>query len=178
MDCTRCGKPLAENAHFCNYCGVKLSEEAPAEYIPYQQGYYYYPPTQPVQRKSWSKGKIALVVLAGVLGTVMFMAAYGFLIYHRVDRVMDSVDYWRKADMYFQDGNYRKAVEYCDLAIKAEPDFAKPYELRGMSLYELGRYEEARIDLKRALDLDPDLADAKKYLRELDEKTPAEDGRD
>ena len=139
----------------------------PAEYIPYQQGYYYYPTMQPVTRKTWSKGKIALVVLAGFLGLAMFVAAYGFVIYHRVNKVMDSLDYWRTADMYFRDGNYRKAVEYCDLAIKAEPDFAKPYELRGMSLYELGRYEEARTDLKKALDLDPALVDAKKYLKEV-----------
>lgn len=166
MDCARCGKPLAEGANFCNYCGKKLGEEAPSEILPYQQGYY--PPIQPVKVKSWSKGQILLLVLAVVLGLVMLAALYGFYLFYRVDRVMDSVDYWRKADNSYHAGDYEEAVEYCDRAIDSEPEFAKPYELRGMSLYELGRYDEARTDLEKALDLDPDLDDAKKYLRKLD----------
>ncbi|MBN2028006.1 MAG: tetratricopeptide repeat protein [Actinobacteria bacterium] len=168
MDCTYCGKPVQEGQSFCNYCGRKLSEEAPTEYIPYQQPYYYYPVTQPVQAKKWSKGKIALIVLAAVLGLGAMMTAYGFTVYYRVEEVMDAVDYWNRAESSFRAGDYRKAVEYCDLAIDSAPEFAKPYELRGMSLYEMGRYEEARSDLEKALDLDSDLVNAKEYLDKLD----------
>jgi len=168
MDCAECGKPVVEGQNFCNYCGRKIGEEAPAERIPYQQGYYYYPVTHPVQGKKWSKGKIALIVLAALLGLGMMMTAYGFMIYYRVEKAMDAVDYWNKAEFSFRAGDYSKAIEYCDLAIDSEPEFAKPYELRGMSLYELGRYDEARKDLVKALDLDSDLVNAKKYLDKLD----------
>lgn len=49
----------------------------------------------------------------------------------------------RIADSYFALGNYEKAVQYEEIAIRFFPDWSGPPFRLAQSLYELGRYDEA-----------------------------------
>jgi tetratricopeptide (TPR) repeat protein len=56
----------------------------------------------------------------------------------------------------FFNGNYKKALESSDKAIKAEPQFAYAYYIRGWSQFRLNQLEPALASLNKALELGHD----------------------
>ncbi len=68
-------------------------------------------------------------------------------------------------------GQYEKALEDLDKAIELCPDEAKPYKNRGISYYSLGQNENAIADFEKALGIDPNLEEAKEYLRKMGERS-------
>lgn len=57
-------------------------------------------------------------------------------------------------------GDHQTVLALCDPDIVAGTASARIWHLRGISLYRLERYEEARQDFARAIDLQPDFPDA------------------
>jgi Tfp pilus assembly protein PilF len=49
-------------------------------------------------------------------------------------------------------GRYAEAIEECKRAIAVDPDFGNPYNDIGAYLIELGRFDEAMVWLRRAMD--------------------------
>lgn len=60
-----------------------------------------------------------------------------------------------------------KAVEYFTQAIKAEPNFAKSYNARGVAYVLLGEYDQARSDFEQALEMIPANVPARENLDHL-----------
>jgi len=58
------------------------------------------------------------------------------------------------------DGNSKKAIKYCEKAIKINPDGAYSYLIRGRAKGALGDIEEGITDFKRAIKLDNKYTDA------------------
>lgn len=65
-------------------------------------------------------------------------------------------------------GDAEKAVEYFTNAIKAEPNFAKSYNARGVAYVLLGEYDKARQDFVKALEVSPENLQARENLEHLD----------
>jgi tetratricopeptide (TPR) repeat protein len=64
-------------------------------------------------------------------------------------------------------GDHEQALEVLATAARTFPESAECFELRGLVLREIGRIEEARAHLRRALDLDGELERARETLEEL-----------
>src|SRR5262249_30899455 len=69
------------------------------------------------------------------------------------------------ADVYEKLG--RKADADAVLKRSAEPEDARQFYVRGLDLLRLGRLEEALKPLQRAIELDPDFADAYRRLADI-----------
>jgi tetratricopeptide (TPR) repeat protein len=79
-----------------------------------------------------------------------------------------------RVEKYLEEGEYDKALEDCQLAIRMAPELAVAYNFRGVIYDEWGRLTEAVKDYQKALQLDPELADAQENLeiaeQELEEE--------
>ena len=64
--------------------------------------------------------------------------------------------YFYFGKIYFNNKDYEKAVEFFTKALEKNPYLVDAYDLRSQALKELGRYEEAVEDLKRAYTLMPE----------------------
>lgn len=52
----------------------------------------------------------------------------------------------------FYKGNFKKAIEICDKAIKAQPQFSYAYYIKGWSQFRLGQLQQALLSLNTALE--------------------------
>jgi len=59
--------------------------------------------------------------------------------------------------------NHTAALNYANRAVAANPSFAQALVARSVILYKLGRFDEATADVNRALELAPELDDAKRH---------------
>ncbi len=66
--------------------------------------------------------------------------------------------YYNVAILYFDEGKLLDALEYANLSIKTNPSFAPAYNFKGKVLLKLGRDEEARKALLKAVKLVPNSA--------------------
>ena len=62
----------------------------------------------------------------------------------------------------------RDALINCDLALQYDPNFADAHNLRGLALDEMGRIEEAIAAYRKALQLNPDLGEARINLEDAE----------
>ena len=91
--------------------------------------------------------------------------------------------------MYFNDGDYNKALEQFDRIIQSLPDFEKPYYGRALIYYRRNDYTKARDDFKKVIKFNPNdykpyyylgklsvnlkqYKDANKYLKKAAEINP------
>ncbi len=58
-----------------------------------------------------------------------------------------------RANAFFRGGQYVEALKECDLGLAAKPDDVGTRVLRAKSLFELDRFEEAKADYARAVEL-------------------------
>jgi len=78
-----------------------------------------------------------------------------------------------QAYIYKDNCDYARVLRECDAAIEINPSLVEAHNLRGISLEELGKPEEAHKAYKQAVSLDPDFHEAKSNL-ELFEQDLAE----
>jgi hypothetical protein len=69
---------------------------------------------------------------------------------------------WKIAQKLFADGKCPSAVIASDKAIGMDPQFGRPWNVKGCALHCLGRNKEALEAFARALELEPDLKIAQK----------------
>lgn len=63
-------------------------------------------------------------------------------------------------------GNYEEPLEYYDIAIGLDPEFAFAYYEKGFSLMNLKRYDEAEECLQKAIEINPDYEPLVEGLRD------------
>ncbi|WP_048323822.1 tetratricopeptide repeat protein, partial [Crocosphaera watsonii] len=68
---------------------------------------------------------------------------------------------------YNELGNYNRAIEDLNKAIRLDINFAKAYNNRGFSYDKLGNYKKAIENYKEAIRLDPNYATAKQNLESI-----------
>ncbi len=66
--------------------------------------------------------------------------------------------------LYYQQGEYGKAIESLEKACKLDPHVAAPHSLLGFSFFQTGNFEGARHELKLSQALDPQNAQVKLFL--------------
>jgi tetratricopeptide (TPR) repeat protein len=82
-----------------------------------------------------------------------------------IERGLSAAEYWEER------GEYRYALEWCERAIEGLRAYlADAYNLRGILLEELGRDEEAVESYRRALEMQPGMAEAADNLTSLEEE--------
>jgi len=99
------------------------------------------------------------------------------------DELKSADDYYRKANLFYEHGEFEKAIEFYNKAIAhARPDdpVYKYFYNRGLSYACLERYLEAQTDILKVLELKPDFAEGwyilgltREYLGNLEEATAA-----
>ena len=62
--------------------------------------------------------------------------------------------------LYYKINNLKKAEIIIDEAIKLKPDLPNGYCIRGLILKRLNKYDESRISLKKAIEIDENYFDA------------------
>jgi tetratricopeptide (TPR) repeat protein len=67
-------------------------------------------------------------------------------------------------DLYFERKDYRSAIEYYDAGLTADPSHAMGFCRRGISHYSRKDYGTAVLDLNKAQQLNPELANIKTYI--------------
>ncbi|HVS72089.1 MAG TPA: C45 family autoproteolytic acyltransferase/hydrolase [Phycisphaerae bacterium] len=82
-------------------------------------------------------------------------------------RVLEGRRAGERAQAAFAAGDLRGALAAAEEVVAANPGFYLGHALRGRALFGLGRYEEAKAALERALDADPPYAARRKGLEEL-----------
>lgn len=73
------------------------------------------------------------------------------------------------ADIYANQGRYSEAIPLFEKAVSANPDDGSLRLAFGLALYRSGNYFDARIQLKKAYELGPHVAEAAYYLGSLNE---------
>jgi tetratricopeptide (TPR) repeat protein len=70
----------------------------------------------------------------------------------------DAVSHINQARAYFERGEYTKAIEECNIAIRLDPKDAPAYALRGRAYGRKGEFDRAFADVSEAIRLDPKYA--------------------
>ena len=60
----------------------------------------------------------------------------------------------------FYEGNFKNAIEDFNKSIELNKDFSVTYFYRGASYHSIEEYDEAMLDYKKAISLDPKMTDA------------------
>jgi tetratricopeptide (TPR) repeat protein len=79
--------------------------------------------------------------------------------------------YYRRGNAYYLSGEYQKAVDDYDTAIKLFPDYAEAYFNRGIAYFNRGNERKSIDEIKKCIDdfrdvlrIEPNHVQAKKYL--------------
>lgn len=64
-------------------------------------------------------------------------------------------------------GEWKRAIDFCNEALKESPNYLDAIYLRGLSNFGLGNYDEAEKDLKVVMEEDPEFFDAFQQLGNL-----------
>ena len=96
--------------------------------------------TAATKRGGWAIQLLRLLLLA-LVSTTLLTACVDRATEHRV-----------RANAYLRGGDAQKALEECDQGLKEFKDNAGLLILRGKALFELERYDEAKVAYQRALD--------------------------
>jgi tetratricopeptide (TPR) repeat protein len=84
-------------------------------------------------------------------------------------------DFGKRGGVFYNEGNYKSAIQEFDKAIEQSSDNAKYYNFRGMAYFGCKQYYQAIADYERALELDPGNRDIERRLaaaREMVEPPP------
>ena len=78
---------------------------------------------------------------------------------------------------FMQTGRDNLALDWFSRTITLDPGHGAAYANRGILRDRLGRYEDALLDYRKALELNPDLAEGPgfiwRFMRNIDEKPPS-----
>ncbi len=108
-----------------------------------------------------------MLVLAMVLGIVVAASPV---------MAETALDWYKKGNACWW--SYEKQVEYYTKAIELAPNWAYPYNNRGVAYFNLGQWEKAKADWDKAIELKPDykLAIANRAGANFNKKTAALEG--
>ena len=85
-------------------------------------------------------------------------------------RQIKAKEYLERAFYYEEQGEYQKALEECESAIRTNPGLADAYKLQGVLLEEIGNKEAAVQAYREAVRLDPKMDEPADKLRDLREE--------
>lgn len=71
-----------------------------------------------------------------------------------------STDFYTRGDAFFNNKDYKGAIEAYSQAIKLNPNFAEAHQSRCLSRLLIGDYVAALVDCNNAIRIRPDYADA------------------
>jgi hypothetical protein len=120
--------------------------------------------------KKWKHRKeilLALAVLSILCLSIKTWTQVGYwqnsiTLWNHTLKVTDynGIAYNMRSVAYYQQGNYRQAMEDLNRAIEIHPGFADAYYNRGVVYNNLSNYRQAMEDLNRAIEIHPGFADA------------------
>jgi tetratricopeptide (TPR) repeat protein len=93
--------------------------------------------------------KASLLVIAGASLVVAFGPVWG----------EDYLDFFDQGEFALRVHNWKRAVEFLDKAIEANPRFAIAYVNRAIAYSKMGHYDRSIADLKSAVNIDPNRPD-------------------
>jgi tetratricopeptide (TPR) repeat protein len=99
-------------------------------------------------RESWERSRKAKLVIWWKRGREIYQE-------YRLSNPRNSQDFNLRGAAYLQKGDYGKAIEDCDQAIRLDPQLAKAYNNRGLAHLQKRDFERAIIDFNHAIRLDP-----------------------
>jgi tetratricopeptide (TPR) repeat protein len=82
------------------------------------------------------------------------------------DNLGRAVSYFKKGEVYQNQGKYRQAAENYQKAITIDSSYAEAYSNLGFSYRKQGQFDKAISTYKKAIKLKPDLAEAHEYIGE------------
>jgi tetratricopeptide (TPR) repeat protein len=80
------------------------------------------------------------------------------------------------AEVHFHRKQFNKAISYYTQCLKLDDRLAQAYCNRGLSHYYMKNYKQAFVELHRAYDIDPELANIRKFLKLVKNKLQKEGG--
>lgn len=81
---------------------------------------------------------------------------------------LEAAQYLEQAYASKEQNEFEKVLEQCNAAIRADPNLADAYNLRGVILEELGRKEEAVLAYREAVRADSGFQEARENLRDIE----------
>jgi tetratricopeptide (TPR) repeat protein len=87
------------------------------------------------------------------------MAVAGFMVALGPVWAEDYLDFFDHGEFALRVHNWKRAVEFFDKAIEANPRFAIAYVNRAIAYSKMGQYDKSVEDLKSAVSVDPDRPD-------------------
>jgi len=82
------------------------------------------------------------------------------------------------AQCYLKSEKYKKAIEHCNKALEIDSKSIKGLWRRGNAWMESGEFEKSRLDLARALEIEPDNKSVKASQMRLKKLEAAQDKKD
>lgn len=79
----------------------------------------------------------------------------------------DHIFWSNRSGVYASLGKFEEALEDASMCVTLKPDWAKGYARKGLALYYLGKYEEAEETYNAGLKLDPNNAQMKEGLEQV-----------
>jgi len=104
---------------------------------------------------------------------VIILLLFGFNILAQ-SKLKTADEYFKIANEYFDKDDYANTILYCDSTILQNPEHNEAYAFRGVSKFELKKYQAAIEDFDLALILEPGYAEVY-YFRGLSHKELGQD---
>ena len=76
-------------------------------------------------------------------------------------------DYCLLGEIYLATGEYERAMEALEKAIRMDNDFAEAYLYRGLTYEQMGNNDHALQDIGKAKELDPNNEKARQHFNRL-----------
>jgi tetratricopeptide (TPR) repeat protein len=112
---------------------------------------------------SWSLVKHFLLV--SIVALILIAVGINFILPNK------SIRYYARGSSLADQGDYKGAIEYFDIAVGLNPKNEKAYIERGHAYYSMGSFEKALLDWKQAVAIDPSQKkDLKKWIDDATEK--------
>jgi Flp pilus assembly protein TadD len=73
------------------------------------------------------------------------------------------------AELCFNNGQTQKAIDFYQKAAEIKPDWSEPYLKAGYAYLNLGKLDEAAVQLKKVLEVAPDSQEAQQAQAVLDQ---------
>jgi len=96
---------------------------------------------------AWGKG----VEIMKYYKAFIFMVLFIFLAHTAFAGDLDVQHYFDEGNAYFNEGQYKKAIESYSRLIAIYPDFIQGYYNRGLAYYKSGKYDEAVADYSKVI---------------------------
>jgi tetratricopeptide (TPR) repeat protein len=89
----------------------------------------------------------------------------------RQQSLKEADDLLAEAKYAYEKGkDFQVVLDLCERAIQVSPDHADAYVLQGMAYEDLGKWDDAIIAYRNALQYDPTMEDAEKGILDVEEK--------